>query len=308
MSMLLKIGRAANALCKKTYWYNNVLFPDCSKFWNQKTFNLDVANLGSTSSVHAFNYEGIPLKCANWALGHNPLSGDEAILKNYLSYLNPNKSTVIISLCPFSGLAGSYECDDDRYYALLYPNSINSFNKHRKERVVHMKDRPLKYYPLYELLKDIARFLSSPFKRNHSRPLSEEELEKDSQHWFNSWKKEFSINSFDNKLSLINRDAINDAIEIEKRLVLFCKERNITPVFVIPPVYHTLAVLFTKEIKCQLIESITAPLKKDNIRFVNFLEDSDFAYHSDLFTNSFFLNEKGASLFTNKLLREIGLI
>ena len=305
---VLKVGRVVNALFKRTYWFNEVLFPDCTKFWNHKTFNLDVVNLGSTSGVHAFYYKDVPFKCANWALGHNPLSGDEAILKNYFSYLNPHKSTVIVPLCPFSALAGSYECTDDKYYTLLYSSSIPSFSKRKQEQAMHMMNRPLKYYPVYELFAWPGRVISSMFKNN--RPLNDEQMENDAQKWISGWLKEFSIKSlsFEEPLSLINKDAIQDAKNHLGRIIVFCQERNITPVFVVPPVYYTLSNKFSNKAKEILLDDVIKSVTGMGALFINHMEDEDFINNAGLFINSFYLNEKGAIAFTNKLLKEINLI
>jgi hypothetical protein len=304
---VLFIGRVVNALCRKTYWYNEVLFPDCAKFWNHKTFNLDVVNFGSTSGVYAFNYEGIPLKCANWALARNPLSGDEAVLKNYMSYLNPKGSTAIFPLCPFSTLAGSYECYEDRYYTFLYSSSIPSFSKQRQTKVVHMKNRPLKYYPIYELLRDVGRFLVSPFRKKHMVILSEEKMKSDAEKWMTGWCFEFSINKLGTPLSLINKDAINDASAILNRIINLCKDRNITPVFVIPPMYHTLSEKFNPAMRKQLLNSVLTNMEIRGVRFLNYMDDSEFSNKSEFFINSFILNEKGAKKFTKKIISDLSL-
>lgn len=306
--IILKIGRAINALCRKTYWYNEVLFPECSKFWNHNTFNLDIINLGSTSSVHAFDYGDIKLKCANWAISHNPLSGDEALLKNYMSYLNPKGSNAILSLCPFSALSGSYDCNDDRYYTLLYSSSIPSFSKSRQNKVIHMKNRPIKYYPLYEILKDCGRLIVAPLKRDKLRILSEKEMIEDSERWMKGWLLEFSISDFDNPLLLINQDATNDAISILNRILDFCEPRNIKPVFVIPPMYHTLSEKFNKNAREQLFGKIMRKMEERDVRFLNYMDDPDFSHIPELFKNSFYLNKKGAKLFTRKVLADISLI
>lgn len=306
--IVIKIGRIINALCKKTYWYNEVLFPECSKFWNHNIFNLDVINLGSTSAVNAFDYGDTKLKCANWALSHNPLSGDEALLKNYMSYLNPKGSTVIFSLCPFSALAGSYECSDDRYYTLLYSSTIPSFSKARQIKVIHMKNRPLKYYPLFELMRDAGRLITSPFKKNNNKILSEEEMRLDAERWMKGWLKEFSIRNFSEPFTLLNQDAINDAKAIMNRLVVFCEERNIKPVFVIPPIYHTLGELFNSGARKQLVGNIMIEMEEKGAHFLNYMDDPDFSHSTELFLNSFYLNKKGAKIFTKKVLNDISSI
>ena len=124
MSIKKKIGNKLNGLVKRSHWFNEELFPDCQKFWKYNTFNTDVINLGSTSGCHAFNYEGLQIQGSNFALRSNPLSADQAILKNYFSYLNPKGSYLILSLCVFSSISGSCEIWEDRFYTLLSPLSI----------------------------------------------------------------------------------------------------------------------------------------------------------------------------------------
>lgn len=105
MSMTNFIKIKLNGLIRRSYWYNNILFPDCKKFWSHNTFNLDVVNLGSNSGKYAFEYSEEHVKAANWAMGPQTLLADFEILKNYCSYLK-NDAVVIIPLCPFTCLGG----------------------------------------------------------------------------------------------------------------------------------------------------------------------------------------------------------
>ena len=83
MNLKKKLKNKIIGLIKRGNWFNNILFPGCRKFWNYNTFNTDVINLGSTSAMNAFSYEGLQIKGANFAIGANPLLGDFEILKNY---------------------------------------------------------------------------------------------------------------------------------------------------------------------------------------------------------------------------------
>ena len=110
------IKHIINSVIRKGYWFNNVSFDGCSR----------LINLGSTSAVYAFNYEGVGIKGGNWAMPRNPLLGDYAILRNYSSFLKKG-SIVIIPLCPFSAFSGSYDYLDDRFYTILYPTTIPNY-------------------------------------------------------------------------------------------------------------------------------------------------------------------------------------
>lgn len=299
-----KIYGKINSFVQKSNWYNEVAFPDCKKFWKHRTFNLDVVNLGSTSGLHAFNYEGIQLKAANWALSHNPILADKEVLKNYFSYLNPQKSTVIVNLCPFTSLSGSSVFFEDRYYTILKLSSIPYGLFRKKLEVMRKMTNPMEFYPMYEMLRNFTGM----FKRKKDKIYSEEKMTSDAQRWMNNWKKEFSITDFSYPLSLVNRDGIEDAAKILNEIISFCKTRNIRPVIVIPPVYHTLGALFTPEIRKVLISSLIEKIEDTSIWFHNYMDDPDFNHSITYFRNSYLLNKKGAKSFTKKVLQDINLL
>lgn len=302
MKVLEKIFSISNALIKKGFWFNNIKFQDCSKFWVYNTFNTDVINLGSTSAVCAFDYDGIPLKCSNWALSINPLLGDMAILKNYFSYLKEG-ATVIIPLCPFSALAGGYSITEDRYYTLLYPSSIPSYSLRRHNQIRGEMLSPIFIYSPWNLFDDIKHVICG----NKDRLLSEAEMVIDAKIRMDNWMKEFSIYSFSNSLSMINVDSINEAARIVNDIIRFCKERNLTPYLLIPPVYHSLGSLFTPDVKAQVIDQLVNKIEDKSVWFHNYMDDHEFRGRNDLFRDSFLLNRKGAKLFTKRVLTDLNL-
>jgi hypothetical protein len=153
--MKQRIKYIINGIIRRGFWFNNVFFQDCRKFRAYNTFNTDVVNLGSTSAVHAFNYDGIAIKGANWAMNRNPLFGDYAIIRNYSSFLNAGRSFVIITLCPFSSLSGSYDYLDDRYYSILYPSTIPNYSYVHYVQVTNKWTNPLNHYPVLSLFSDV---------------------------------------------------------------------------------------------------------------------------------------------------------
>ncbi len=303
MSITRKIYRALNALVRRSRWFNEEIFPGCNKFLRYNTFNTKVINLGSTSSYYAFDYSGLPVKGANFALPCNPLLGDEAILKNYFGYLAPNESHVIIPLCIFSSLAGSYDIDDDRYYLLLYPNSIPHFSYRRQQKVKQFAAKPFRNYPIFASFGEFRRF----FPKKDACPMTEDEMQKDAEKWMNGWMHEFSLKSCSAPLSLLNKDAVEDASSILNRMISFCTERNITPTLVLPPMYHTLADKFDKEARNNLIYSMIDKLDDNSVTFLNYMDDKSFSYDRTLFSDSFLLNSKGCKLFTRRVLKDIGI-
>ena len=304
MNLKKKIASKLNGAIRRTHWFNEELFPDCRKFWNYNTFNTDVINLGSTSGYYAFDYEGLPIKGGNFALRHNPLSGDQAILKNYFGYLNPKGSHVIIPLCVFSSLAGSYDFMEDRFYTLIYPSSIPHFSYRRQQQIKAIAASPIRRFPLWSFYTELRAQLRGT---GHST-LTEEQMKADAERWIKGWKHEFALSDFSQPLSLFNKDGVNDAAEILNDIISFCKERNIKPVIMIPPMYHTLAEKFDEKARQLFVYDLIEKIEDKTVPFHNYMDDSRFSRDSSLFMNSFFLNKKGAKKFTRIALTDIGLL
>lgn len=304
MNVFRKIFHLINSVIRRGYWFNNIFFSDCRKFEQYKTFNTDVINLGTSSAVAAFNYEDIKIRGGNWALSKNPLIGDLAVLKNYSSYLKENKSVVIISLCPFSSLAGSYDYFDDRYYRILYPTTIPHYSYNHYKIVQEKWNHPIKYYPTYAPFFDIFKLI---FGRS-CKILTEKQLEEDANIRMKNWLSEFSISDFSLKLSLKNQDAIADAAEILNQIISFCRERQFKVYIVIPPMYCSLSSKFTSKARKILIEDLLEKINDRNVPFYNYMDDMQFINDKTLFKDSFLMNKKGAKMFTRRCLMDIGLI
>lgn len=299
----MRISNYLNAFIRKGYWFNNILFEDCRKFWTYRQFNTDVINLGSTSALYAFDYSEINIKGANFALKRNPLLADFEVLKNYFSYLNPKAGHVIITLCPFTSLSGSYDYFEDRYYSILYPSSIPAFSYVRQQQVKSMISNPLSVYPLIALLTDV-RYLMG---RNKDKELSELEMKDNASVFIDSWKHEFSLDDFSSVLSLKNADGLEDAALLLNSMIDFCRERGFTPSIVIPPMYHTLAEKFDMASRHNLIENLISKLDDKEVIFKNYMDDLRFTNDKSLFTNSFLMNKKGARKFTSIVLNELNI-
>ena len=304
MSIKHKIASKINGAIRRTHWFNEELFPDCRKFWNYNTFNTDVINLGSTSGYYAFDYEGLLIKGGNFALRHNPLSGDQAILKNYFGYLNPKGSHVIISLCVFSSLAGSYDFMEDRFYTLIYPSSIPHFSYRRQQQIKAIAASPIHKFPLWSFYTELRAQLRGI---GHST-LTEEQMKADAERWIKGWKHEFALSDFSNPLSLINQDGLKDASFILNDMISFCKERDIKPVLVLPPMYHTLASKFDSNARKVLLDDLLKTLDDKTVKFLDYMDDTRFSHDITLFQDSFLLNKKGAKKFTKIVLDDIGVI
>lgn len=296
-----KILHIINAgIRRKSYWYNNVLFADCPKFWKHRTFNLDIVNLGSSSGKYAFDYSGLELKGANWAMAPQSLVADMAILKTYSSFLKSQGGIVLIPLCPFSCLGGSSLYLPDKYYSILRMPSIPSCSYKKQQEVFDKRNNPLRYYPAIEMIRDIWRLFRSP-----ANSIPEKKFSQNAEHFINGWMHEFSILDFKNPLILKNQDAYKDGVRILNEMIQFCLERNFRPVIVIPPVTKQLLSCFTADMRERFIYSFIEQGNKQGVEFLDYFEDADFSDNPKLFRNSFFLNNAGAKHFTRRVLKDL---
>lgn len=295
MSIKKKIKNKLNAVARRTTWYESV-FPDCKKFWNQCDFCLDVVNLGSSSAKYAFHYENTILKTANWAMAPQTFVGDYAIITNYCSFLKEG-ATVFLSLCPFSSLGGGNDILDDKYYSILRPISIPYYSITRRNRILDIKNHPFRYFPIYNTFKG----LMPRIKNRHMNSL---EMDKDADHWINSWKKEFSIYNLNNSFALINQDRFDDSVQALSKLIDFCISHSYHTYLVMPPMSKHLSVRLNENVRHQFIYDFVEKANKGRVPFLNYIDDDDFVT-DDLFRNSYLLNEKGARKFACRLLNDI---
>lgn len=299
MSISSKIQNGLNKLVRRSYWYNNIAFSDCRKFWKHKTFDMDVVNLGSTSALAAFDYSDFPqLKAANWAMAPQTLIADYEILRNYSCFLKKGAS-VIIPLCPFSCLGGSKDDFPDKYYTVLNIASIPHASFYRKQLQQQIMQNPWRFYPVAQF------FYRIPKAKNVN--VEKEAFEADAIKRMSSWQKEFSILDFSYPLTLVNKDAYDDGVEILNQMIIYCKEHDFIPVVILPPVHKALSSQFDNKKKSLYIESfVSAALKGQNIKFLDYFNDESFS--SKMFANSFILNEKGAKLFTKTVLKDLNIL
>lgn len=296
MSISGMIQRVLNKLARDSYWYNHIAFGDCRKFWLHRTFDLDVVNLGSSSSVAAFDYSGHPeLKAANWAMTPQTLVADFEILRNYSCYLKKG-ATVIIPLCPFSSLGGSNDDLADKYYTVLNIASMPHTSYRRQQQQMQMKNNPWRYYPLAQLIT----------RKPKVSNLDAAAFEADAKMRMESWRKEFSMIRFTVPLSLVNQDAFHDGAKILGQMVDYCIEREYRPVVVMPPVSEAMRNRFTPEMKKLFIDDFVKEGTGEKAVFFDYFEDGrfDVAY----FQNSFMLNAEGAKKFTDVVLKDAEVV
>ena len=308
--------RLLSAPIKRTEWYHNLIIdPDEAPYpteaWiksHHEDRNYDIVNLGSRQAKWAFDYSGLAIKGMNWAQRPQLISRDYCILQAYHRILAKG-GVVLIHISYFSGLKADYGLGDYIRYSKIIPLALMP-----KAAVAHMT-RLLNYPILYgkQAIKATLReFLGR--KPKHVEPkgadmdictLSELEMEQDAERWISGWKRQFGITDLDAPLSESNRDARRYKFGLLHEMVKFCRERGYRPVFVLPPASRHLDKRLSSKFKENYVYSLLREIAP-KVEFLDYTKSKDFE-DDDLYFNSFFLNKRGRRLFTQRVVRDLGI-
>lgn len=288
--------RLFNKIIRHTHWYNDVFWNGALKFGKQ-TYNVEIVNLGSGAAVHAFNYEDLSVKGENWALSPQSLVHDFNILRNYFSYLKEG-ATVIITICPFSCLFSNYTKETNfKYYPFLHPATIIDFDDAERKRAFLTLNNPFKAMPSYcfkQTIKEFLFLLKSKVKRKQTKC----DFKKSANDILSCWKKQFQIDDINTPLTeqhLFEQSCRKDTL---KKMIVFCRERNLHPIIVIPPMHKELTSLFTKEFIDNYIYGFLAGI---DVPIYDCM-CCEKVNSDDYYINALFLNNVGSKVFTRWLV------
>ena len=299
------LNRTINRLLLKTHWYPNIFWKGTTKFWDLKSCDYNIVNLGSNSGKYAFNYEHLPIKGMNWAIGPQSLLHDYNILKNYFSYLKEG-AIVLIPICPFSCLFTTYGKESNfKYYPILHPATIVDFDDSERTRAYRIKFSPLKEMPFYCIKETLKELLIKTYRM--MIPKTQMNFEKNAELWINRWKQQFGIKDLNAPLSVKHKEEQKQRGELLHEIILFCIERNLKPYIVLPPVHPSLSSRLSTTFMRNYVYDFVYQAIDDKSLLLDYFKNNDFS-EVHYFSNSFFLNQKGASVFTKKILSDLKIL
>lgn len=306
-----------NSIIKKTQWYRSLfvdydyqIYPGNVWYRAHDERNFDIVALGSSGAKWAFDFESAGVKGMNWANQPQTLLEDYNLLRHYHSILHKG-SYVLITIMPFSGLnKATGLMDAIKYTRLDYQGE--AIQPHMYKEACRYAQMPIKFGK--PAVKALIRYLLHKEPKNNSilqartgnNPMTSEQLEANALSFITGWKKQFQISDFDAPLTPRNREGRDYRINLMRELVDFCTERGYKPVYVIPPVTEHLSKYYTDKFQETYIYSFLRDVDRD----VELFDYSKEKYLADdtLYFNSFFMNKKGASIFTERVLKDLGLI
>ncbi|MBO4828710.1 MAG: hypothetical protein J5534_04650 [Fibrobacter sp.] len=296
-SLLRKFARKIWRRIKRSNGYASY-WSGVAKFWDVSDFNYKVINLGSGTAVHAFNY-GKRKNCMNWAMAPQSLAHDFCILKNYFSFLAEG-AVVLIPLCPFSCLVSKYSKEQNlKYYTFLHPATVFDFDEQERIKALTKKNLGRKV-----IIKHVLKTFLADKKIEFKRLIKPFNYKKNALWWVNGWKKQFSIDDLDAPLSEKHAEEQKNRQNLLREIVSFCLERNLKPVFVMPPMHRELRALFSETFVKNYIDNFITPVLKSPVEFWNY--SADELFDSDkYFDSALYMSKKGAVLFTNTLIARL---
>lgn len=312
------IKREINSQLYKTEWYksffldiNHEIYPDNTWYRNHDERNYDVVNLGSSGGKWAFDYSDMGIKAMNWAQQPQTLVEDYNLLRCFHSILRKG-GYVIITIMPFTGINKKTGLFDAMKYLKIdtqgepiEPNMYWEALKYANNPLLIGKKKAIKAIIQYLRGREtkIDKIGNACLDYN---PMTEEQLKQDANLWMEGWRHQFSISDFEAPLTPQNQLGRKYRIRIMRELIDFCLIRGYKPIYVIPPVTKFLADKFTPRFREIYIYDYLRDIER-NILLLDYSGEKDFMA-PELYFNSFFLNVKGRKCFTNRVLKDIGLI
>ena len=285
-----------------TDWYCEDFWKGTTKFWNITSCDYEVVNLGSNSGKYAFCYDGLSVKGMNWAIGPQSLVHDFNILKNYFSYLKEG-GIVLIPLCPFSCLYSPYNKESNfKYYPILHPATIIDFDDIERTQAYKIKSSPFKEMPMYCLKNTVKEVLKKIIFKIRGK--SKINYETDAKMWINIWQKQFNIVDLEAPMSEIHKMERYDRASTLREMISFCKERNLRPYIVLPPIHPLLRFHLSSSFLKNYVYDFLIEAGVEKSILLDFFYSEEFCL-DEYFQNSYFLNRIGASLFTKELIKQL---
>lgn len=303
-------------LLYRTNWYKSFfvdadhqIYPGNEWYREHAERNFDVVNLGSSGGKWAFDYEDTGLKGMNWAQQPQTLQEDYNLFRCYHSVLRKG-GYVLITIMPFTGLNKETGLRDAMKYVKLNTQG-EPVQPHLYEKAIRLAEYPiLMGLPAIKALVKFFVGRDNVVDRNilwnvDKNPMTDVQLAENAESFMNGWKKQFCISDFEAPLTEKNNKGREYRIGLMRELVDFCKEREYVPVYIIPPVTEYLAKNYTPKFRQLYIYDYLKQVERD-VKLLDYSDDKELM-EKDLYFNSFFMNRRGAKIFTERVLKDLEL-
>lgn len=287
---------ALSLLLALNHRYKQVMenpYSDADKFsYMSSTYNnIQICNIGSSHGEYAFTYEDLTkqgYECFNFAMASQTYDYDYAILSMYQRHF----SDPCLMFIPISYFSFNNEVVDEeekqflnaKYYTFLSPRYIPCYDPYI--------DLVTNRLPILSAGEDIVKILPSLSIRAHAAEAESTFREKAQNRYHRH---------MDNKEEYFLSERISNLYDI----LAFCKDNNITPVFITTPYTGLYSDLFSQEFKEEFHRIVNTISEESGVPYYDYSEDERFSDVLDYFSDADHLNAEGSAYFMEIIKKEI---
>lgn len=287
----------SNFLFVNSVAYNNLLVARNSPKFFDVPSDLQIVNFGTSHGRNSLNYENYTeYNTFNFATDNQYLIYDKILLEAYLDNISDNA----IAIIPISHHvlyreeieSQNFESQNKRYYDFLEPEHIINFDV----SYYYLN----KYFSLLSL--DTGNVIESfkTFEKKEYTDMHYDILDINSAEQL-VYKRFIShTNLFDNP---DRPTSLPENIFQIEEIIKLCEIKNITPVFITTPLYHTYTDNFSKEFFDTFYNDIASIT--NGYLYLDYSKDERFHTNNLYFFDTDHLNYDGAIYFTDILLSDI---
>lgn len=273
-------------------------YPELKKYQGiKKVKDLQVANFGTGLGYYDFCYDELEVNAFNFSLPQQSLEFDYKLMKHYQNKLLPGCRICLV--LPYEiFLANRITKIDEineRYYSIL-PRMEVETRCNTTFEAYHEK--------LKKWTEDKIESVESELQEVHEKDMQVCQAEK----LLNIWKKELGIMSYGSggQRPEWEREKALSKGWLEK-ILLLCKENSWKPFVIVPPMSQILLDKISPKFRKANYYNILHEVLGKEIPILDYSEDREFC-HPDLYGSPCFLAKRGALLFTQDVLRRIGVL
>lgn len=295
-----------NALYKKTNNYK-ARYQEIEKFQKGVPNDLEIGCFGSSYARFDFDFSDFAINGFNFGIFPQPLHYDYILLKHYIQKFK--KGAYVIFTFPALVFAlDTYENDvsNYKYYKFLKKNEILNYSWKTK---IFEVEFPLFKHPekISKIWNDDDRIFNKILWTTSENLYENSQARDAAKERADGWCLQFGLENLkDVDVSQKVLTAFNKNIKIVDSMIQLCKNNELQPVLLIPPVADTLRELFSKEFLKRFVYDNLNKVKKEDAIILDCFENKQFGNYK-LYSNSDFMNKVGRKEFTQYILGKLYL-
>lgn len=288
------------------YYYNIVLrnTQEHQIMRGRKKKNLNWISFGSSYCRYGLS-SGEDEVGFNFGVAAQFLYYSDKMLREYATSCLKNKGNVylIIAYLVFAEVGrGWYGVQ--RYNELLKKKTLGDDYSYKQRLLLRF---PLLAHPrnIKRLLRYIIKGDQNQYSTLRYNELSEKEVHAQAAKRCSDWCRQFGLkDTISNDLSDELLKKFANTRKILTGMIQYCLDNDFKPILVVTPVSKIMREHLGKEFTQVVLYDNIKMSNKQNVPFMDYLEDPEFDDSSLYCNNADFLNARGRELFTKKLLND----